>query len=142
MINLLVIHCSATRPDQNVTTEDIRSWHKNQGWSDIGYHYVIERNGLVYNGRDLDGDGDVEDEIGAHAKGFNRGSISICMVGGIDEDGNPEANFTGKQWLQLYHLKKDICERHGLDDSQVKGHNELPGVKKACPSFSVAAWLG
>ena len=42
-IKELVWHCSATREGQNFTAENIRSWHKQRGWSDIGYHYVVNR---------------------------------------------------------------------------------------------------
>ena len=141
MINLLVIHCSATPPSMDIGVEDIRQWHLERGWSDIGYHYIIDRNGGSYKGRDLDNDGDVEDETGAHAYGFNKNSLSICMVGGVDEDGNPECNFTRRQWGALNVLVTNISNRHHLTKAQIKGHNELPGVDKACPCFSVKGWL-
>ncbi len=140
-INLLVIHCSATQPDVDVGAKEIRGWHKARGWRDIGYHYVITRLGLVEKGRDLDGDGDVEDEQGAHAAGFNKNSLSICLVGGVDKNNKPESNFTRNQWRCLENLVNDIRDRHSLSIKQVVGHRDLPGVQKACPSFCVRSWI-
>ena len=76
-INKIIIHCSATPEGRDVNTETIRQWHTAKGWSDIGYHYVIELDGSVNMGRDID-------RIGAHTKGHNTGSIGICYVGGMD----------------------------------------------------------
>lgn len=125
----------------DIGADEIRSWHRAKGWVDIGYHYVITRHGVVELGRDLDGDGDVEDEMGAHAYGHNRGSLAICLVGGIDDNGNPQSNYTRLQWAALSDLVADIRYRHGLSKNQVKGHNELPNVQKSCPCFSVKDWI-
>ena len=81
VVNYITIHCSATRAEQNITEEDIRKWHLDRGWSDIGYHCVIRRNGMIEFGRPLD-------VCGAHVKGYNHNSIGICLVGGIDRKGS------------------------------------------------------
>lgn len=60
IIDTIIVHCSATKPSMDIGVEAIRQWHMNKGWSDIGYHYVIRRNGVVELGRDLDKDGDVD----------------------------------------------------------------------------------
>ena len=80
-ITELIVHCSATPEGVDYTVDDIRRWHKQQGWSDIGYHYVVYRNGLIVDGRDVD-------LIGAHCLkgGHNTHSIGICYVGGVDKD--------------------------------------------------------
>lgn len=142
-VNLLVIHCSATPPSMRVDADVIRDWHvNNNGWSDIGYHYLITREGFVEKGRDLDGDGDVEDNPGAHAFGYNSDSLSICLIGGVNEGGEPEFNYSRRQMDALDLLIKKIQRDHNLPLRKIVGHNELPGVDKACPCFSVSAWLG
>ena len=72
--DFLVVHCSATRPEMDVGVEDIRRWHLAKGWSDIGYHYVITRNGTPQTGRP-------EGEIGAHVHGYNARSVGINLSG-------------------------------------------------------------
>lgn len=137
--NRLVIHCAATKRGQNFTANDIRRWHKKRGWSDIGYNYVICRDGVLELGRDLDGDGNVDEEIGAHARGYNRDSIAVCLVGGVGITGKPKNNFTKKQFLTLQNLVRE--KQRQYPGIEVLGHRDLPNVKKACPSFDVKDWL-
>ena len=76
----IVIHCADTYETMDIGAEDIRKWHvEERGWSDIGYHKVIRRDGTVETGRDID-------VSGAHAAGFNSVSIGVCLVGGRGED--------------------------------------------------------
>lgn len=128
-INLIIVHCSATPPNMNIGANEIRKWHMDKGDRDIGYHYVIRRNGEIEHGRD-------EAVAGAHCKGHNANSIGICLVGGVDRNMKPENNFTEAQfetlerWLRA--LKADYVK------AAVHGHNEFS--TKACPSFDVQAW--
>ena len=69
----IIIHCSATPEGKDYTIQDIRRWHKQQGWSDIGYHYVVYRNGHIEPGRDVD-------IAGAHCEGHNAKTIGICYI--------------------------------------------------------------
>ena len=78
--NFIVIHCTATPPNMIVTKELVDSWHKARGWSQIGYHFLIRRNGFVEVGRH-------PDEVGAHCKGHNYESIGVALAGGIDASG-------------------------------------------------------
>lgn len=136
-INLLVVHCSATPVTMDIGVKEIRSWHKAKGWSDIGYHYVIRLDGTLELGRDLDGDGDVQDEVGAHAYGFNRNSLGVCLIGGSDKDLKPLKTITPEQEKALVNLIIKL-EWSSLS-FDIKGHNELSN--KACPSFNVQDWL-
>lgn len=136
----IAIHCSATKPDQNITMETIRQWHLDKGWSDIGYNFVIERDGTTKGGRDLDGDGDHFEEIGAHVRGYNSKAIGICLAGGIDKSGKPDSNFTRHQYKSLETLVEQIKGMY--PDSIVQGHRDFPNVAKACPSFDAVAWWG
>jgi N-acetylmuramoyl-L-alanine amidase len=130
-INKIIIHCAATRPSMDVGAVEIRRWHvQGNGWSDIGYHGVIRRNGVLESGRSLN-------EPGAHTSGHNKDSIGICLVGGVMEDGKtPEANFTPEQWATLERTVGDLLRKY--PNATVHGHNEF--AAKACPSFDVQKW--
>lgn len=130
-IDKIIIHCSATPPDMDIGAEEIRRWHVNgNGWSDIGYHYVIKRDGMVDAGRDVE-------ITGAHTKGHNKGSIGICMVGGIDSEGNAQNNFTRRQFKTLENMVRFMKATY--KNATIHGHREF--ANKACPSFDVQKWL-
>jgi len=76
-INEVIIHCTATPTGQHVTIGDINNWHNARGFGNCGYHYVIDYDGKVLNGRP-------EDEQGAHCQGHNARSIGIAYIGGMD----------------------------------------------------------
>lgn len=129
----LVVHCSATRPSQDIGVKEIRQWHKNQGWADIGYHYVIRRDGKVERGR-------AENLVGSHVAGHNSNSVGICLVGGVSQKDftKPENNFTKEQFASLKTLLKTLSEKY--KGAVVLGHRDFPRVAKACPSFDAKAW--
>ena len=128
----IIIHCSATRADHNVTAEDIRHWHVvDNGWDDIGYHWVIERDGSVKQGRPVD-------VMGAHCRGVNDRSIGICLVGGCDEDMQPEDNFTERQMEMLTMLV--VGHQKIYPEATVQPHNHF-NEYKACPAFDVVEWF-
>lgn len=123
-IDKIIIHCAYTPPSMDIGAAEIRQWHLARGWSDIGYHYVIRRNGEIEAGRALQ-------TIGAHAKGYNRHSIGVCLVGG-----KPDCNFTADQWESLHSLANELTAMHPGAD--LIGHNEVS--PKSCPQFDVRAW--
>ncbi len=132
-IDFLVVHCAATKPNMDVGVNEIRKWHMDRGWMDIGYHYVIRRSGEIEVGRP-------EEIPGAHVAGHNRNTIGICLVGGIDDEGYPEPNFTDTQLYSLRMLLENMLHEHGLTAGSIMGHRDFPGVHKACPSFNVSHW--
>jgi len=127
-INMIVIHCSATRPDQDFTMEKLEASHRAQGWKGCGYHYYIRRDGTVYNCRPLS-------QVGAHAKGFNAHSVGICYEGGLDIRGQPADTRTPEQKEAMHRLVAKL--KWGFPLCSVLGHRDLFGVRKACPSFNV-----
>lgn len=130
--NWIVVHCSATRPTQDIGVKEIRQWHKAKGWSDIGYHLVIRRGGRVEKGRPID-------QIGAHVAGHNSDSVGVCMVGGIgDKTFAPESNFTKAQWASLNSVVADLVKKY--PKAKVQGHRDFKGVAKACPCFDAKPW--
>ena len=127
MIKLIVIHCADTPANMDIGVEEIRRWHLDRGWKDVGYHYIIRRNGEVEQGRE-------EHIPGAHVAGYNKGSIGVCLVGG-----KPSANFTKEQWKALEALVGYLTRKY--PDAKVVGHTDLY-KEKTCPNFNVSAWWG
>jgi N-acetylmuramoyl-L-alanine amidase len=135
--NYIVIHCAATPPEMDIGLQEIRQWHVAKGWYDVGYHYIIRRDGSVENGRP-------HYAMGAHVKGYNQESLGICLVGGIknlkENGGNriSDNNFTISQMLTLPTLIEMVAALYPT--AKVVGHRDLDN-KKDCPSFDVHQWL-
>lgn len=131
----LIIHTSATRASMDIGRAEIDRWHRDRGFLGIGYHYVIRRDGTVETGRP-------EDAAGAHCRdqGMNHRSIGVCMVGGLDENGRPESNYTPEQWATLERLTTEIVKRNP-SIAVICGHRDVKGVAKECPCFDVREWL-
>ena len=137
-VDMIIVHCSDTYKTMDIGSQEIKKWHvEERGWSGIGYHFIIRRDGTIELGRDLDEDGDIFEEIGAHTYGYNKKSIGICMVGGKAEDGTAENNFTETQFEALKTLIKVVRADYPI--LTVHGHNEF--ANKDCPSFDVQEWL-
>jgi hypothetical protein len=128
----IAVHCSATRASLDIGEAEIRKWHTERGWSDIGYNIVIRRSGLVEIGRPID-------YRGAHVEGYNDRAVGVCLVGGLDAAGKAEDNFLPEQYLSLLHTLRFL--RRYAPGAVIQGHRDFPGVKKDCPCFDVRAWL-
>jgi len=128
-----VLHCSATRAIQDIGAKEIRGWHVNgNGWADIGYHFVIRRDGRLEKGRAIDA-------VGAHVANHNSNTLGICLVGGLnDKTYQPENNFTAAQWATLKKLIADLLKRY--PGATILGHRDFPKVAKACPCFDAKVW--
>jgi hypothetical protein len=127
----LVIHCSASPPNVDVGVAEIRQWHLKRGFSDIGYHFVIRRDGRVEIGRP-------ENLVGSHVRGHNSNSLGICLVGGTDARQRPENNFTAEQWASLQTLLMRLTQKY--PNAKILGHRDFPQVAKACPCFDAIKW--
>jgi len=127
-IDKIIIHCADTYKRMDIGKKEITEWHKARGFNDVGYHYIIRRDGTIEQGRELK-------TIGAHAKGYNSTSIAICYVGGKGDNNQPEDNRTTKQKEAMQDLVTALKKE--FPDAEVVGHGNLPGVKKACPCFNV-----
>ena len=134
----IIVHCTATRPDfmagQSTAAKvaEIKRWHvQDNGWSDIGYHYLIDRDGTVATGRPIERDG-------AHVQGHNAGTIGISLFGGhgsAETDAFAE-NFTPDQERALAGLIDKLRAKYG--NLALSGHNQY--AAKACPGFNVPSW--
>lgn len=132
-IELIGVHCSAALPDFAAvqTIEDIDRMHREErGWSMVGYHVFIRRDGTIEWGRPFG-------RVPAHIKGENRHSLGVCLAGGVDEDNRPipGGGYTSEQWLALERVLKALCLL--CPNAVVDGHGNRPGVNKACPCFDV-----
>lgn len=127
-IDCIVVHCSDS-PDAraNIGAADIRRWHtdpppRGRGWADIGYHYVVRRDGVIEPGRP-------ESVIGAHVEGHNARSIGVCWVG--------RDKPAPVQRAALLGLLRHLMRQHKITAANVFGHRELnPG--KTCPNLDLA----
>ena len=124
-IKELIVHCSATPEGKDYSVDTIRQWHLQRGFSDIGYHYVVYRDGSIHTGRD-------ESVIGAHCTGHNTNSIGVCYIGGVDTDGKtPKDTRTAEQKQSLVKLLKELKTKY----PQASIHSHKDFTNKACPSF-------
>ena len=129
-ITLIVIHCSAVKPDQTSSAAQIDTWHRRQGWKlGIGYHYVIRRNGQTEAGRP-------EWMVGSHCKNHNTHSIGVCYEGGLDIRGQPADTRTAEQKQALRQLLEDLHLRYPR--AVIVGHHDLNPLK-ACPCINDVA---
>ncbi len=128
-INTIIIHCSATQENKHYTVSDIDRWHKERGFDEIGYHYVIYLDGSLHNGRDIN-------MVGAHCKGYNKGSIGICYIGGLDNNNRSKDTRNQQQKNALNDLVKKLQKKYLINKKNIFGHNEL-NSKKDCPCFNV-----
>jgi len=139
-IDEIIVHCSATRASWMAgrSVEDrvreIRRWHVgDNGWRDIGYHWIVDRDGSVAPGR-------AERVAGAHCRGRNGRSIGICLIGGHGSARTDtfRDHYTPEQDRALREVIGGIRSRHG-DAVRLRGHNEYSA--KACPGFDVRRWF-
>jgi N-acetyl-anhydromuramyl-L-alanine amidase AmpD len=125
-ITKVFLHCSASNRPNHDNVEVIRSWHKQRGWSDIGYHYFIRSDGTIEKGRDI------EKKPAAQA-GHNTGTIAICLHGLYPQD------FTMAQYDSVYMLCKAIDDVY--DDRRISFHGHSEVSPKPCPVFEYRAVL-
>lgn len=148
-ITNIIVHCSDS---EFGSASMIRQWHLKNGWKDIGYHFVIDNgllvpkagnwqkelrltqlDGSIEVGRYLDGDSFINDnEIGAHALGYNGNSIGLCLIG--------VKSFTPKQFNSLAYLLKEMLTYFGLKKDCIKGHYQV-SKGKTCPNFDVPKFV-
>ena len=127
-IDLIVVHCSATRCDRSFPVTALIRCHADR-FGFTGYHYYITRDGTTYQTRH-------EQLIGAHAKGYNSHSLGVCYEGGLDEQGNAADTRTRAQKRALLRLLRRLKKEH--PDARILGHRDLPDVHKDCPCFDAS----
>jgi N-acetylmuramoyl-L-alanine amidase len=135
-VETLFVHHSATPRGRLVSVEEIHGWHLKRGWSGIGYHLVIDADGVAHAARPLE-------FIGAGVAGHNDHSLHVCVVG----DGRE--GFTEAQWEALRgvirhfwtHYPNGSVWGHREARGQRWGYPEGEGAATLCPGFDVGEWL-
>lgn len=146
-ITNVIIHCSDSEWG---TAAEIRRWHLQNGWSDIGYNWVILNgllvpetkaqkklymhllDGMIEVGRRIDGDSYlVGAEVGAHALGYNDKSLGVCLIG--------VKNFTKGQFWSLARLSEQIQKIWEVPSNMFLGHYDV--AMKSCPNFDVQRFM-
>lgn len=120
----IIVHCTATKAGRPFAIEDIRRWHIQRGFRDIGYHYLVLLNGTIQPGRPLA-------EVGAHCAGHNANSIGVCYVGGLSAKGTPADTRTPEQRQALRLLLTNLCRQ--FPAAVIRGHRDF--AAKSCPCF-------
>jgi hypothetical protein len=142
-LKYLIIHCTATRPDQNVSAEDIFKWHTSppplgRGWKQVGYSDLITLSGEIVNLVPYDDDQYVDNwEITNGVKGKNNESRHIVYAGGVNELNQAADTRNNNQLFSLFLYVNLTIRKH--PNILVAGHNQFS--YKACPSFDVPGWL-
>jgi len=122
----IIVHNSAVSREKNPEQFDsINNYHKSKGWGMIGYHYLLEPNGIIKKGR-------AENQVGAHCyqEGMNYNSIGICLTGYFDIE-EP----TKEQKEALADLVKELQKKYKIPDENVVGHRHF--APKTCPGTNI-----
>lgn len=142
----ITVHCSATQNLPKYTGDVIKKMHTDKGWSDIGYHFVIETDGSLYIGRPIT-------KTGAHVYGHNQNNIGICLIGGIAATGATTENYTEAQYSTLRSIVMVLSSVYDIPYSKIQGHRDWfedangDGIidsrdwLKECPCFDVKGWV-
>ncbi len=151
-VDWIVVHTAACRADMDIGVKEIRHLHLQRGFSDVGYHYIIRRDGTEEKGR-------TDTTPGAHARGYNMHSLGICLIGGTTKGRDKDRIPTAEEWYASYQENRPVAENNytaaqfktlqkiltdlkvKYPDAEILGHRDLPGVNKACPCFDVNVWL-
>ena len=125
-IDLIVVHCTATKPSADVHGAAVDRWHRQRGFAGIGYHFLITLDGSIEAGRPLE-------QVGAHCLGHNAHSIGVAYVGGLDANGRPADTRTAAQKQALVELLQRL--RQFFPQAEIAPHRRF--AAKACPCFDV-----
>ena len=122
----VVVHCADTPPEMDVDAKEIRRWHvEERGWEDIGYHYIIKRDGTLELGRNIE-------LQGAHAEAVKSNSVGISLDGRGD-------NFLEDQYFTLHNIIQTLMDTY--PGVEVIGHSDVEPKKPYCPGFNVKQWM-
>lgn len=129
-VTKLVVHHSASAR-KTTKKSDIEGWHKAEGFSEIGYHKVVEGNGTKKEGRS-------ESKMGAHAAGANSGSLGVCVCGNFETEQPAAIQITA-----LVEILSKWCQDHDLDETKIYGHCNVPGgtTTTDCPGKNLKSKL-
>ncbi len=130
-IRFIAIHCTATQ--QSATPAAIlRFWKNNLGWKMPGYHLLVDAKGVVHRLLDFN-------QVANGVKGFNKVSVHISYIGGIDRAGKPLDNRTPAQKKAILECINEVVAWSPFKQLVIQGHRDFPNQNKACPCFDAKA---
>ena len=151
-IDSIIIHCSATRAGQNLKAKDIDRMHRARNFDMIGYHFVIDLDGTIEKGRPLSMIGAHCNTKGSSGMSYNKHSIGVCYIGGLNINGEPADTRTPAQKIALVELVSRLKKKFNI--IEVLGHRDTsPDLNdngivepsewiKSCPCFDAAIEFG
>lgn len=151
-IDSIIIHCSATKAGQDLKVKDIDRMHRSRGFNQVGYHYVIDLDGTIEEGRPLEMEGAHCNTRGFSGMSYNKHSVGICYIGGLDANGKPVDTRTQAQKVALRNLVTKLCKEYQI--VEILGHRDTStdlndnGIVepcewiKSCPCFNVPTEFG
>lgn len=151
-IDSIIIHCSATKAGQDLKVKDIDRMHRARGFNQVGYHYVIDLDGTIEEGRPLEMEGAHCNTKGFSGISYNKHSVGICYIGGLDANGKPADTRTQAQKVALRNLVTKLCKEYQI--VEILGHRDTSsdlndnGIVepcewiKSCPCFNVPTEFG
>lgn len=147
-IDAIIIHCSATKVGQDFNVTDIDRMHRARGFNMIGYHYIIKLDGTIEEGRPLSMDGAHCNTKGFSGVSYNKHSVGVCYIGGLDVNGKPTDTRTKEQKVALMELVSKLKQQFNI--LEILGHRDTsPDLNdngivesnewiKSCPCFDVS----
>lgn len=151
-IDSIIIHCSATKAGQDLKVKDIDRMHRARGFNQVGYHYVIDLDGTIEEGRPIEMEGAHCNTKGFSGISYNKHSVGICYIGGLDANGKPADTRTQAQKVALRNLVTKLCKEYQI--VEILGHRDTSsdlndnGIVepcewiKSCPCFNVPTEFG
>tara|TARA_Y100001938_G_scaffold150382_1_gene241055 strand:- start:1848 stop:2405 length:558 start_codon:yes stop_codon:yes gene_type:complete len=129
--NFIVIHSSLTKGSDDEGVESMRSLHMRQGCVDVGYHFIIRRNGVTDLGRPIHA-------IGNHCPQVDEQSVGICLIGGGDKNRKAKApDYNIPQMESLAYICLSLVKIY--PEAEIVGHNRFSPESK-CPVFNIPDW--
>ncbi len=129
-IKFIVVHCTQTGLNATVASI-LRYWREELGWKNPGYHYLIDKDGVVYPLIE-------EWKVANGVRGYNHQSVHVSYVGGL-ENGKLVDNRTIQQKQQMYRLLANLKVKY--PEAEICGHRDFPNVTKECPCFDTKEWF-
>lgn len=133
-IHTIAVHCTATPEGKDYTVDTIRGWHRNLGWSDIGYHYLVHPDGRVSQGRPVE-------KVGAHVGGHNTGSIGVAYIGGVAADGKTAKDTRTPEQKAALRKKLTELKKRFPAIRTIKGHRDFSPDKDGDGKITAREWL-
>lgn len=124
-IDFIIVHCTGT-PINTGVDSIIKYWIDIEKWKSPGYHYIIDKNGILEQLLSID-------KVSNGVSGYNHNSINIAYIGGMIGVNQYEDTRTVYQKETLLIILKQLKKQ--FPKALIWGHRDFPNVHKCCPCF-------